>query len=377
MRSRVRLALAFLFVSCIATAVAQSATPPDGQVFTTLLAGLKAREVNLPPLALCGVWRGFYTLVHWRVAEKVISDPERFERLVKGDRAAVALALWEGANRDEWVREVQGVYRGPNKWVYPKFPGDARFVSDLYRLERGTRERTVVLDLSVNGYPWLTVKAPSPGGVQGFVGSWLGLNPGFGPLSEDLARAINEGSWRLAPIQRNGTVFTVREGFHDPQRGSAAEIVVELDSGRSFAPLRYRHLAVTQTNTGYGHEFQFDEFSALQPDGPFLPASAVRWEFDYKYSDLGPLADTQTFTCLALAPTDPAAPRSHLPRCAYLDDDSSAPVPMVDVRECMGARIWHALRNFAEEQAPEPPDDLMQLDPPSMLAEIKARYGFE
>jgi len=369
--------IGWMLAVCACRAGAQAELGADRDVLKTLVAGLSAREANCPPLTMWGIWRAFYTPLHWTIAGEIVSDHDGFKRMVKGDRAAVALAYWESADSEEWEREFQGVYRGPNQWVYPAFPADALIVSDLHRVERATRDRLLVLDTSVNGYPWITVKpVPSLPGRE-FLGRWLGLDGGVGPLSENLAEYARPGAWRLAALEYDGGRFVVRRGWYNPARNDASEVVIELDSEHGFAATRYRHVAVVAGRGRSARELQWRDLREVGGQGVFLAAAATRWEFEYSHPGVPPLVNTQTFTCSQLAATDPKAPRPSLPRCAVYEDLGVVAVPGADVAQCIAATIWALRRGFAEAQPPPPPDDLMRLSTTDALAQIKARYGFK
>jgi len=348
------------------------------QLLGTVEAGLRARCLNTPALTVAGVWRGFYTQVHWDIWRDITKYPKDFESMVKGDRAAVALALWESADGEEWEAEFQGVYRGPNSWVYPKRPGDPRAVSDLYRREHATRDRLVVLDLCMQEHPCVYATTPPRHPGRSYVDTYLGLADDRGPFPESLELYLGELHWRLGPIRRDGDRLRVSLGSWDEAEKSAGELLLEVDTAKSFAPMWFRQVWVTSAGKGNATEIQWSDYRNLGGGAPTVAGKAIQWEFNY----CGPpghgwLESTEVVDWLQLARTAPSSPRPSLPRCADLEEGLCGPVDTVDLRQCWGEPIWVATRNFGTETAPEPPADLAGLDARVMAAQIRHAYGFE
>ena len=368
-------------LGCLVAAIscstpAQVTGDDDRDLLRALAAGLRAREANCPPLTAWGIWKAYYTPLHWTIAAEAVSDADHFRKMVKGDRAAVALGYWEDAEGREWQREFQGVYRGPNQWVYPTFEADPLVVADLHRLDRGTADHVLILDSSIHAYPWVTVRGPL--GVPGreFLNRWVGFDGGNGPLAESLAELAASSAWRFAPLERRGAIFVVRCGLCPVGSNDVSEVLMELDSERGCSPVRYRHTSVYE-GKGHALESRWDEIREVGAAGVFLAGSAVRWEFDYAHPDSAPLINTQTFACSQLAATDPTAPCPTLPRFAFYEDLGEVPAPGGELEQCAGADVWALRHGFAESQPPPPPEDLMQLTSADAVAQIKARYGFQ
>jgi hypothetical protein len=348
----------------------------DREVLGTLAAGLRAREANCPPLTAWGIWRAFYTPLHWLVAQEVVSDADHFRKMVKGDRAAVALGYWENASGREWQREFQGLYRGPNQWVYPTFEADPLAVADLYRVERGTPDHVLVLDYAIHAYPWVTVREPPTVPGSEFLNRWVGLDGGHGPLAQGLADGLKSDTWRFCPPERRGQVFVVRCGWRRAGTDDVSEIVMEIDSEHGCAPLAYRHTSVYE-GTARAFELRWGDLREVGGVGVFLAASAVRWEFDYNHAGVPPLVNTQTFAFRQLSATDPEMPRPSVPRFAVFEDLGQVPPADQGTEQCVGDSAWALRAGFAQAEPPPPPEDLTRLTPADAVAQIKARYGFQ
>jgi hypothetical protein len=384
MHARIAIACAASLVGA-AVVAAQDATPRDGaaaELLSTIIAGLQAREESIPPLTACGVWRAFYTPLYWSERRRELSrHPGARENPVEYDRAAVALALWVSPDGEEWVREFQGLYRGPNTWVYPMVEMDPRRVSDLYRIEHGTRDGVEALDLNINGYPTVYRSEPSTGRPHGRLGVHLGLVGPSGPLGERLAGLGADSGWRVGPIEESGDVYTIRRGYYDEGNADVVEALLEVDAARGFAPLRYRYVISCVEGGGRATECVWSDLRDLGPDANTGQALCVAgrwasWDFNYFRPGEGPLQQTETFKCLSVTQTEPTATRPPLPMCALpdeIDPDTGEPK---GGGLLFGLRVRTNVRGFADENPPPPPEDLLRLDIAAERERILTGYGF-
>jgi hypothetical protein len=367
-------ALVMLAVLPPVVATAQARGEADRELAMTLITALEAREASVPPLTMCGVWKGFYTPVYWEIWKDMVS-PEELERMVKGDRAAVGLALWQSAQGEEWRREYAGAYRGPNRWVPPKVGLEPGFTADLYHLDLGSRDRVVTLECSSDGLP--SVKATTPPTQPPWLAMslFLSLDPEFGSIRESVGRAPAGMVCRLGPVEHVGDLYTLRVGMRNPEADVVTEMTVDLDSALGLAPTRYRRVQLLPGG-GSAFERRWSDFREVGPDGLRLPASAVIWDLDYGYPGVGVLDRTETFVCLELRPTERNTAAPIVPAIAELSEVDCGDVPLDDLRVCRGGAIQRAVGGFAQEEPPDPPADLVHADPAKLRQEIMGRYGF-
>jgi len=190
---------------------------------------------------------------------------------------------------------------------------------------------------------------------------------------------LRDDRWHLAPIQQEGTRVRLSLGWWDEKQQEAGEVLLEVDTAQSFAPVRFRGLSLSANGKGTGHEVQWSKYSDPGEGAPPLAGRMVRWDFNYYGPrERGWLEWTQVFDWLQLACTSPSSRRPSLPRFADFDDSlSSTVLPPEDQGSCFGGAVSHAARGFAGQAAPEPPADLAALDVKAEVARIRGEYGYK
>lgn len=356
------------------------AEPSDEAVLSTLIMAAEVREQSIPPLTVCGVYRAFQTptmLEVWKQTFRAI-DKEMPDSVTNaGDRAAVACAIWESADGEEWLREFQGLWRGPNNWVSASPPVEVRndYVGGLCRRDHMT-PLGLVETTYVSGYPNVRLKPRTAARGWHHISSMLGVIAPMGPLSEQLSAPGSERGWRLAPIESEGDVHRVRMGYFDEHREEAIETTVELSEKLGLAPVRYRRVAVLGSGRGTAEEAQWSRFVAIGPDATQIARSCTSFTFEYGLHTDSPLAQTKEFTCVELRATGDDEGLPGAPLCAVLDSTASDPEVMIERHRHFGHDIAREIGDFSIAEPPAPPADLLELDPAKMAAEIEERYGF-
>ena len=351
-------------------------TPDPRDLLRTAAAASEARERSVPPLAVCGVYRGFYTPLHWRVwndTMEAMNDGHRFDPATAGDRAAVGVGLWESPATQTWQREYQGLYRGPNDWVWSATPAAANMVADMHRMEFGAADRVTVLDF-LTGYPLITVTRSRASPAWEPLGGFLGLVGPVGPVSAVLRAPLDEADCVPGPAGREGSVLTLSMARTDALEANTEEQVLQLDTARGFAPLRYRFVRLREGRGGIAHEIRWEKLAQVGPE-VWLPASMVHWEFSYAHPDLGTLRQTKAFGCLSLKASQEGPVLLGLPKLALLNRTASHAELLANTERAWGSAMLDAVRDFVHEVPPAPPGDLLRLDPEAGAEDIRQRYG--
>jgi hypothetical protein len=379
----VGLLLSMLLVSL---ASAQQATPADREAISTLLEGLRAREANLPPLTVAGVYTAFYTPLHWMELRRAFDvgggTEKEWEAMFRGDRTAVGVVVWESADGDRWEREYQGLYRGPNNWVYPHAGDPRSLVADMYRKEIGSPDAVVIVETrgtvdGIWGYPSVTVEPPEHRRAVEAVGDWLGLlSPTGASFNDTIVRALAAADWRFSPVAHAGQTATVSAASFTPQREQAVEWALEVDA-QTFEPVAYRRVRVWGRGKGHATQVYWSDYQPLPGLEMRLPATMTHWDFRYGFSEGSPLVRSMKFVCVDALPTAPGSQPSIVPRCAIRDTGNAEGDVLALAGPAYGDRFLRHVSGFAAAGPPVPPEDLMKLDPAVMTDDIKARYGFQ
>jgi hypothetical protein len=327
---------------------------------------------------MCGVYRGFYTKLHWVLWNEVLArmgDEHQYDPETAGDRAAVAVGVWEGSDQFSWQREYQGLYRGPNNWVSPRTPGDPSMVADLHRTECGSPDCVSALDFGV-GFPVLTVKSPVPGRAYTPFGLFLGLSGPRASLARECRRVADEPAWAIAQPRRSGAVLTLSAALVASDDGTLEEQVIEVDATRGFAPVRYRLVCLRPGDRGTAHEVMWGDLRRIiEGEEVWLPGSMVHWEFAYGHPGSGTLRSTEAFRCLLLEANDALVVNCWPPRLAAFDSADSDQALAGAVDRTWGAEAGISVVDFAREIPPAPPTDLQDLSVEAAAKEIRERYG--
>jgi len=378
--------LAHVALACLASGAVAHAQPPgalsaaDRDIVRTLTTALAAREKDLPPLTMCGLFEGFYTPLYWAITEYLVvaakGDPADLARVPRGDRGAAGVAVWESADDDSWEREIQGVYRGPTPWISPAVAADPTLVADMYRLERGDRDRVTVLDCT-SGYPMVSLQPPKPDRASRLFAIYLGLETPTGPFDQVLGHLVTDAAWHVTPPQLKGDVLAVSGTVYTPDTGALTHVSVEAVVAPSWAPLRYRYVTLGANGRGVAEELVWGDLTEVGKGGPALARSATWWRFNYAFPGKPPLVETWRFRCTELRPSDPGGEPYQFPRLAAFDEATSgAAAVAAEAGRYEGNKLQVLARDFATMNPPEPPADLIQLRPESAIEGLKKQYGF-
>jgi hypothetical protein len=364
------------------SALSQATTAADTDSARTVIEGVCARAAGLPPLTVAGLYTAFYTPLYWIERGRgpgAAGEAAPIGLIDRGDRVAVGIVVWEGADRRQWERDFMGLYRGPNNWVSPAVDAPATMVADMQLREIGLPNATITLESRVttdvaHGCPSVTVTGPAERPPLEAVHLYLGLRTPLGPFDRVLREALSGGDWRVGPVVCAGDTMSVSAAFGRLHELQAHEWTLRV-AADSFEPLSWRQVMLIGPGRVRATEVRWGDYQAVKGADLRLPRSGTVWEFAYGFGEGPPLSRTRGFRCVTAFATPPGSTLSPVPLTSEVETALSSPDLLPLVGETYGAPLQVAAKGFAQATPPAPPEDLMSLDPTAAAEDMRKRYG--